>query len=85
MLPAGNTATCERHSKDDDMTELTRNELDRHDWAARAAQALAKAKKLPPGSRRSQAIRKAGQLRFAADMKKWLMPKQRNGVPKVTG
>ena len=85
MLPAGSTATCERHSKDDDMTELTRNDLDRHDWAARAAQALARAKKLPPGSKRSEAIRKAGQLRYAAEMKKWLIPKPRNGVPKATG
>jgi hypothetical protein len=67
------------------MTELTRNDLDRHDWAARAAQALARAKKLPPGSKRAEAIRKARQLRFAAEMKKWLMPKPRNGVPKVTG
>jgi hypothetical protein len=69
-------ATWERHSKDDDMTELTRNDLDRHDWAARASNALAEAKKLPPGSRRAEAIRKAGQLRIAADMKKWLMVKQ---------
>jgi len=37
MLPAGSTAACLRHSKDDDMTELTRNDLDRHDWAARAS------------------------------------------------
>jgi hypothetical protein len=80
MLPAGSTATCERHSRDDDMTELTRNDLDRHDWAARAAQALARAKKLPRGSKRSEAIRKAGQLRYAAEMKKWLIPKPRNGV-----
>jgi hypothetical protein len=67
------------------MTELTRNDLDRHDWAARAAQALAKAKKLPLGSKRSEAIRKAEQLRFAADMKEWLMPKQPNGASKVAG
>jgi hypothetical protein len=66
MLPAGSTATCERHRKDDDMTELTRNDLDRHDWAARASQALAQAEKLPSGSKRSEAIRKAEQLRFAA-------------------
>ena len=76
MLPAGSTATCERHSKDDDMTELTRNDLDRHDWAARAAQALAEAKKLPPGSMRCEAITKARQLRVAAEMKKWLMTKE---------
>jgi hypothetical protein len=76
MLSAGSTATGERHSKDDDMTELTRNDLDSHDWAARAAEALAQAKKLPPGSKRSEAIRKAGQLRIAADMKNWLMAKE---------
>jgi hypothetical protein len=76
MLSAGNTATCERPSKDDDMTEVTRNYLDSDDWAARASEALAQAKKLPPGSKRSEAIRKAGQLRVAADMKKWLMSKE---------
>ena len=54
------------------MTELTRNDLDNHDWAARASEALAQAKRLPPGSMRSEAIRKAGQLRFAADMKYFL-------------
>jgi hypothetical protein len=85
MLPAGSTAACQRHSKDGDMTELTRNDLDRHDWAARASQALAQAKKLPSGSKRFEAIRKAEQLHFAAEMKKWLMPKERNGAPKVTG
>ena len=40
----------ERHSEDDDMTELPRNDLDSHDWAARAAEALARARALPPGS-----------------------------------
>ena len=85
MLSAGSAATYERHSKEDDMTELTRNDLDRHDWAARAAEALAQAKKLPPGSMRSEAIRKAGQLRLAADMKDLLMSKEPNGVLKVTG
>jgi hypothetical protein len=58
------------------MTELTRNDVDSHDWAARAAEALAQAKKLPPGSKRSEAIRRAGQLRIAADMKNWLTPKE---------
>ena len=58
------------------MTELTRNDVDSHDWAARAAEALAQAKKLPPGLKRSEAIRKAGQLRIAADMKNWLTPKE---------
>jgi hypothetical protein len=58
------------------MTEPTRNDPDRHDWAARAAEALAKAKKLPPGSMRCEAITKARQLRVAAEMKKWLMTKE---------
>jgi hypothetical protein len=58
------------------MTEQTRKEPDHHDWAARAAEALAKAKKLPPGSMRVEAIRKAGQLRIAAAMKNWLTMKE---------
>jgi hypothetical protein len=58
------------------MTELTRNDLDIHDWAARASEALTQAKKLPPGSLRSRAIKKAGQLRVAADMKNLLMSKE---------
>jgi hypothetical protein len=76
MLTAGSTATLERHIKGDDMPELTRNYLDSHDWAARASEALAQAKKLPPGSKRSEAIRKAGQLRVAADIKTLLMAKE---------
>lgn len=53
----------------------TRSNIDSHDWGARASEALAQAKKLPPGSKRSEAIRKAGQLRAAADMKNWLIAK----------
>jgi hypothetical protein len=55
--------------------KLTRSDIDSHDWVARASQALAQAKKLPPGSKRSEAIRRAGQLRTAADMKNWLTAK----------
>jgi hypothetical protein len=47
----------------------THGDIDRHDWDTRASEALAEAKKLPPGSKRTEAIRKAGQLRVAADMK----------------
>jgi hypothetical protein len=54
----------------------TRDNIDSHDWDARASEALANAKKLPPGSKRTEAIRKAGQLRVAADMKSWLMVKE---------
>jgi hypothetical protein len=57
------------------MTELTRNDIDSHDWAARASEALAQAKKLPPGLKRSEAIRKAAYLRIAADKKSWLTAK----------
>ena len=78
-------AGFERHSEDDDMTELPRKDPDRRDWAARASEALAQARKLPAGSMRSEAIRKAEQLGFAADMRKWLIPKKPNGAPKVTG
>jgi hypothetical protein len=58
------------------MTKLARNDLDSHDWAARASEALAQAKKLPPGLKRSEAIRKAEQLRIAADMKNCLKAKE---------
>jgi hypothetical protein len=54
----------------------TQSIVDRHDWDARASQALANAKKLPPGSKRTEAIRKAGQLRVAAEMKGLLMTKE---------
>jgi hypothetical protein len=57
------------------MTELKRNYIDSHDWAARASEALTQANKLPPGLQRSEAIRKAAQLRVAADMKDWLTVK----------
>ena len=67
------------------MTELTRNDLDSHDWTARGIRGSDTAKKLPPGSLRSQAVRKAEQLRVAAEMKKLLMSKEPKGVPKVTG
>jgi len=50
--------------------------IDIHDWDSRASEALANAKKLPPGSKRTEAIRKAGQLRIAADMKDLLMTKE---------
>jgi hypothetical protein len=51
----------------------THNNIDRHDWDARASDALANAKKLPPGSKRTDALKKAGQLRAAPDMKHFLM------------
>jgi hypothetical protein len=56
--------------------KLTQGDVDRHDWDARASEALENAKKLPPGSKRIEAIKKAGQLRVAADMKSLLMAKE---------
>lgn len=56
--------------------EQTRSNIDIHDWDARASEALANAKKLPLGSKRAEAIKKAGQLRVAADMKDLLMTKE---------
>jgi hypothetical protein len=58
------------------MTDSSPYDLDRHDWAARASEALAQAEKLPPGAMRCKAIRSAAQLRFAAEMKEWLIPKR---------
>jgi hypothetical protein len=75
----------ERHSEDDEMTTLPRNDLDRHDWATRASEALAQARRLPAGAMRFEAIRKAEQLGLAGEMRKWLIPKKPNGAPKVTG
>jgi hypothetical protein len=82
MLPAGSTPICKHPSKGSDMTKLTRNVFDNHDWAARASHALAQAKRLPPGSMRSEAIRKAEELRLAADMKNFLMLKDPNASSK---
>ena len=52
------------------MNQLKHSNLDGHDWDARASDALVEAKKLPPGLERSKAMKKAGQLRVAADMKR---------------
>jgi len=43
-----------------------------HDWDVRAQEALDAARKLPHGAARSEALKKAGQLRLAADMKELL-------------
>jgi sulfur relay (sulfurtransferase) DsrC/TusE family protein len=49
---------------------------DRHDWQARAAEALAKARKMKPGAERNEALKKAGQLQVAADIKGYLASKE---------
>jgi len=43
-----------------------------HDWDARAQEALDAARKLPHGAARSEALKKAGQLRLAADTRELL-------------
>jgi hypothetical protein len=48
----------------------------RHDWYARAAEALEKARKMKPGAERNEALKKAGQLQTAADIKGYLASKE---------
>jgi hypothetical protein len=51
---------------------------DPHDWDARAEDALTRARKMTPGPARSEALKKAGQLQVAADLKRRLStPKAR--------
>ena len=49
---------------------------DRHDWFARAAEALEKARRMKPGRERNDALKKAGQLQTAADMFGYLKSKE---------
>jgi hypothetical protein len=49
---------------------------DRHDWFARAAEALQKARKMKPGVERNEALKKAGQLQSAADMMGYLKSRE---------
>ena len=52
-----------------------RQASDRHDWLARAAEALKKAR-LKPGAERNEALKKVGQLQTAADVKGYLASKE---------
>jgi hypothetical protein len=49
---------------------------DRHDWFARAANALEKARGMKPGRERNEALKKAGQLQSAANMMGYLKSKE---------
>ena len=49
---------------------------DKHDWQARASEALAKARKMKPGAERTEALKKAGQLQVAADMRGYLSSRE---------
>ena len=66
------------------MTELARNDLDSHDWAARGSGGSGTGKEV---AARIDAIRRRRKSRTAshcADMKKWLISKEPNGATKVT-
>ena len=43
--------------------------IDPHDWYTRAENALEKARNMKPGPERALALKKAGQLQVAADLK----------------
>ena len=49
---------------------------DRHDWQARAAEALENARKMKPGAERNEALKKAGQLQVAAEIKGYLASRE---------
>jgi hypothetical protein len=49
---------------------------DGHDWFARAAGALERARKMRPGAERNDAFKKAGQLQSVADMMGYLKSKE---------
>jgi hypothetical protein len=44
-------------------------------WDDRATEVIAEARKMPLGERRLAALREAGRLRIAAEMKRWLATK----------
>lgn len=49
---------------------------ERHNGQARAAEALDKARKMKPGAERNEALKKAGKLQVAADIKGYLASKE---------
>jgi hypothetical protein len=51
------------------MPQRTRQSSDVHDLDAQAVAALEEARDLPPGPERTEAMKKAGIIRNAADMK----------------
>jgi hypothetical protein len=49
---------------------------DRHDWLARAAEALEKARLMKPGAERNEALKNVAQLQNAADVMGYLKSKE---------
>jgi hypothetical protein len=58
------------------MNEARVSGVDRHDWDARAAEALDAARGLPQGPERSQSLKQASLLRVAADAQGVVLPKR---------
>jgi hypothetical protein len=56
------------------MKQRTTSVVDRHDWDARAAEALEEARSLPNGPLRNAALKKADLLRLAADSMRFFRP-----------
>jgi hypothetical protein len=52
-----------------------RSGAENRDWDALAQEALDEARKMPHGAARTEALKKAGQLRLAADMRQLLTTK----------
>jgi len=57
-------------------SQSERLSIDPHDWHARAEDALEKARGMTPGPARALALKKAGELRVAADLKRALRGKK---------
>jgi len=55
----------------------TSSAVDRHDWDARAAEALDEARSLPNGPLRNEALKKASLLKIAADSMRFFLPAPR--------
>jgi hypothetical protein len=53
-------------------SEIKGHSPDRHDWLARAAEVLEKARLMKPGAERNEALKNAGQLQNAADVMGYL-------------
>jgi hypothetical protein len=61
------------------METIIRKELEpaeSRDWDVRAAKTIEQACKMPLGPKRSDALQKAGRLRIAAEMNRWLSTKE---------
>ena len=67
-----------RHRSVGEVTTVEQNTQhlpDSRIWDDRATAAIAEARKMPLGERRSEALREAGRLRIAAEMNRWLATK----------